>query len=236
MPFAIIIIPVYNHAEGLGAVLDGCLRYFPAREIMVVDDGSTDYSSAEAGRRRVHLRRHGHNLGKGRALITGFNWALEHGAEWVICLDADGQHRPEEIPMFLRAAREHDYDLILGIRQFRQARIPWTRLLSNRFSAAVLSKLTGQAIADSQCGYRMIRMDLIRKMELKSNDYMIESEMLLQASKLKARFGFVPIAAVYRGEKSHIRSIRIVGRFFRTIWRTRDLWSGLIRERRARPA
>lgn len=224
MPFSMIIVPVYNHAEGLGGVLDGCLRYFPASEILVIDDGSTDFSYAEAGKRRVHLRRHGHNMGKGRAMITGFNWALEHGAEWVIALDADGQHRPQELPAFLRAAKEDQYDLILGIRQFAQARIPLTRLLSNKFSAAVLSKLVGQPIADSQCGYRMIRADLLRKMDFNANDYMIESEMLLLAARLNARFGFVPIAAVYNGEKSHIRNVKIVVRFFRTLWRTRHLW------------
>ena len=102
--------------------------------------------------------------------------------------------------------------------------MPLDRRLSNGLSSRLLSLVTGVRLFDVQCGYRMIRADLLRKMDFKANDYMIESEMLLLGARLKARFGFVPIAAVYNGEKSHIRSFKIVFRFFKTLWRTRHLW------------
>lgn len=217
MPFAIALIPVYNHASKIGAVLDGCLRHFKPEEILVVDDGSTDFSAAEAGKRIVHIRRHSTNLGKGRALVTGYNWAVLHDVEWVLTLDADGQHRPEEIPLFLEKAGQNRWDYLVGVRAFKAGKMPLHRFFSNTISSKLISHAAGISIPDSQCGYRMIRTSLLRQMNLKSVDYMIETEMLLLAAKLKASIEFVPVSIVYQDEKSHIKNLRITMRFIKTI-------------------
>lgn len=219
----IAVIPVYNHASKIGAVIDGCLKHFPASDILVVDDGSTDFSAAEAGKRLVHIRRHGNNMGKGRALITGFNWACEHGAEWVLTLDADGQHAPGEIPLFIRSAKQGNYDLISGARKISLSQMPLPRYFSNRMSSAILARLTKVPILDSQCGYRITKTGLYKKIHFRANDYMLETEILIQAARMQARIGFIPISTIYGDEKSHIRSFKIVKRFFQTLWQYQKL-------------
>lgn len=224
MPFCIALIPVYNHADKIGAVLDGCLKHLNADNILVIDDGSTDFSSGEAGRRSVHLRRHEKNFGKGKALITGFNWAMQNNAEWVLTLDADGQHSPQEIPLFLEAAKKNQADFIIGGREISLKKMPLTRVFSNTITSRTLSHFTGLSIRDSQCGFRMIRTALLKQMNLNTNDYLLETEMILFAARLKASIDFIPISTVYNGEKSHMRNLAVILRFIKTIWQNRSLY------------
>ena len=221
MPSVLAVIPVYNHASGIGAVIDGCLEHIDRDHVLVVDDGSTDFSAAVAGSRLVHIRRHERNMGKGRALITGFNYAILRDVEWVLTLDADGQHLPGEIPLFLKAAEADRYDIIIGSRARLFTKMPIPRIFSNTVTSKVLSYFTGQKIEDSQCGYRIIKTDLLRKMVFKTSDYLLETEILLLAAQLGARIGFVPVTTRYAGEKSHMNNMRAISRFVTTVWMNR---------------
>jgi glycosyltransferase involved in cell wall biosynthesis len=228
----LVVIPVYNHGDKLGAVLDGCLRFFGPEDILVVDDGSTDNSSVEAQKRMVHLRKHQTNLGKGRALITGFDFAIERSAAWVLTLDADGQHLPEEIPQFLEAAESGKFAFIIGNRKKTPGKMPLHRICSNVLTSKLLSKVTGQNIPDSQSGYRMIQTELIKRMHFQSYDFILETEMILSAVRLGAKLRFVPISTVYRDEKSHMRNTKTMEGFIKTIYKNRKRYMQLLSKKK----
>ena len=131
----IALIPAYNEADGIAAVVTAALRYLP---VFVVDDGSTDETAvrveqAGASVSSEHVLfgvlRQVPNQGKGAALKAGFRWAVERGCDAVLTLDGDGQHDPNEIPKFLSAYRELNADLVIGQRDFSQ--MPPVRRLAN---------------------------------------------------------------------------------------------------------
>ncbi len=227
MPFAIILIPVYNHKKKIGAVLDGCLNYFAPKDILVVDDGSTDGSALEAEKRGVNIITHTKNTGKGSALISGFAWGIKHDAQWILTMDADGQHNPDEIPFFLQEAKKDSYDMLIGNRDFSIKSMPLKRSLSNRITSKILSILLKQEISDSQNGFRMIKTDVIKKIDVESSDFILETEMIINASVAGFNIGFVPISTIYSGEKSHMSNFSTTIRFIKTIWFNRKVYSAL---------
>lgn len=230
-PFAVLIIPVFNHADKIGGVLEGAVKHFPASDILVVNDGSTDHSAEAAQKVGVNVISLSPNQGKGRALTEGFRWAAKREADWVVTMDADGQHSPEEIPRFLSAAQEKNWDFIIGARSFSMGKMPFPRSLSNRLTSRLLSWATGQPVLDSQCGFRAIQTRLLTRMQLHAKDYILETEMILQASAIQSSLGWIPVSTRYCGEKSHMRNMRTIFRFAATLWKNRAVY-----RRYARPA
>lgn len=162
----------------------------------------------------AHAVSHGENRGKGAALRTGFSWMLarEYGA--VIAMDADGQHDPDELPDFQAALAKGDADLLVGNRMHHPEDMPFARVVTNRVMSGMISRLAGQSVPDSQCGYRALTRELVRKLRLSTDRYEIESEMILETARLGMRIGSVPIRCRYGGEKSRIRPVRDTLRFF----------------------
>lgn len=111
VPRLLALIPAYNEAERVGAVVTATRAYLP---VLVVDDGSTDGTARLAEEAGATVLRQWPNQGKGAALRAGFRWALQAGYEAVIMLDADGQHDPAEIPSFLRLYSAQGADLLIG--------------------------------------------------------------------------------------------------------------------------
>jgi len=218
------IIPALDAAAHLPALLEEIRRCQPEVRLLVVDDGSRDGTAAAARAGGAEVVRHAVNRGKGAALATGFAWALEHGWEWAFTLDADGQHLPAEMELFLERARDGDCDVVVGDRMAVPAGMPWLRRVTNRFTSAVVSRLAGQRIPDSQCGYRLLRVDRLRGLRLTTSRYDTESEILVRLARRGCRVGAAPITSVYGQESSAIRPLRDTARFFRLVAR-------LLRER-----
>lgn len=210
----LILIPAFNAAKYLGAVLQKCP--YP---VLVIDDGSTDATAAVARQHGARVLRHDRNRGKGAALRSGFQAALKSGASAVITLDADGQHEPRFIPEFLLEAERTTAAVLVGVRQ--RSAMPWARRLSNSVTSAILSWCTGEPIPDSQCGYRYIHSSVLEAVELRSDRYQAESEFLLRAVRLGFGIGAVPISTVYAGESSHIRHLRDTWNFVQLVVRSR---------------
>ena len=213
-----VAIPAYNAVQTLERVLREVLEYVDAREVVVVDDGSTDSTFECASRAGVKVLRHERNRGKGAALQTAFAYVREHtSARGLISLDADGQHLPQELPKFAAAFAEakcKEMGAIIGCRSFHPSVMPLPRIMSNRMTSALLSWKIGQKIEDSQCGYRLYSRKLIDQVYgLQTSGYETESEILIQGGRAGLKFYFIPIATVYAGEKSHIRGARDIARF-----------------------
>ncbi len=207
-----IIIPAYNCAVALGQVLAGIRSIAGQVAVMVVDDGSTDETRYVPDEYDCRCIRHEKRKGKGAALRTALAWAASHEYEYAITMDADGQHAAADLPAFFAASG----DLAIGKRSFTPGVMPCTRIFSNRISSFLLTKLTRTVIADSQCGYRKIRLDAIQGFKSATNGYQFETEMVLYvALARKGRIVNVPVRTIYEGQKSYIRHLPDMGEFIR---------------------
>jgi glycosyltransferase involved in cell wall biosynthesis len=200
------VIPAYQCTATVGAVVSG-LRAVLA-EVVVVDDGSTDATSAAAASAGATVIRLASNQGKGAALRAGIDRALASGPEALALLDADGQHDPRELPALLAAWDARRPDLVIGSRLHDPARFPRARYWTNYIGSRILSRMTGFELEDSQSGYRLLAADLARRLALCSCGYAIESEMLIKAARAGARLEHVPVRAIYNGAGSHYQPLR----------------------------
>ncbi|MDD5626954.1 MAG: glycosyltransferase family 2 protein [Patescibacteria group bacterium] len=188
-----VIIPAYNEAARIGAVLEGAEKY--CRNIIVVDDGSDDETSEVAKRHKIIVLRHKVNLGKGAALKTGSKAALKLGAKILVFMDADGQHQAEDIPHFIQGIKE-GYDLVIGMRRFNR-RMPFSMLVGNKIFSRLIYYLYNFNLPDTQCGFRALRASVYFKIQWMAQGYEVETEMLLSALRKKLRCAAIPIQAIY---------------------------------------
>jgi glycosyltransferase involved in cell wall biosynthesis len=213
------IVPAYREAARIGGVVAGVLRH--VRDVIVVDDGSGDETAAAAGKAGALVVQHPRNMGKGAALNTGFETARGRGFDVMITLDADGQHGPDEIPRFIEAYVRTGIPVLIGNRMWDTARMPLVRRLTNRFMSWLLSREMGQYVADTQCGFRLYRGDVIPFVSAESQRFAAESEILLHIAARGIRMDSVPISTIYRDEKSKINPLRDALRFFDMLARYR---------------
>lgn len=211
------LIPAYNEAERIAAVIAETRAHLPA---LVIDDGSTDETPQVAEKAGATVLRQDPNQGKGAALRAGFRWALEHGYEAVVMLDADGQHDPAEIPLFLESYYERGSDLVIGQRDF--SRMPFPRNFSNRLGTWLFSWALGQYAPDNQSGYRLLSRRLIEAtLESREQGFEFEVEMIVTCVLQGYRLDWVPISTIYAGETSHIRPLPHIRHFMRITASTR---------------
>lgn len=208
-----VLIPALNASATIVDLVLGIRKYVPRGDIIVVDDGSCDYTGQLAQKAGAIVLHHRKNRGKGAALRTGFQHIIGECFNGVIVLDADGQHDRRFIPAFLKRARRGDSDILIGSRMGRIGQMPWVRVVTNRITSAFISALARQKIPDSQSGYRYIRVDVLRELRLKTSHYDTESELLIQAGRMGHQIDSIPISSIYRGEKSAIRAGRDTLRF-----------------------
>ena len=213
------VVPAFDAAPTLGAVLAGLRTALPGAWLIVVDDGSTDRTSDVARQGADETVRFAANLGKGAALRAGFARALAAGAARVLTVDADGQHDPASAPALV-AALAHA-DVVVGARARSSSRMPLRRRLSNALSARAISACAGCELPDSQSGFRAIRADVLRRVQASGDRYEFETDFLIRAGRAGCRIASVPIATIY-GAPSHFREISDAVRVVRTIWRHRD--------------
>jgi glycosyltransferase involved in cell wall biosynthesis len=214
------VIPSYNVGDRLRDVLSKTLGHLPKDRIYVVDDGSTD-NTAEVVRQTGVIRLfHEKNTGKGAALRTGISHALDDATEAIFIIDGDGQHDPNRIPAFLNLMEESRCDAVFGTRQFPLGKMPFDRIISNTLSSLIVSATVKQKIRDSQCGYRLYRAEVLRKMQIVSDKFEVETEMLIKTIQLGFRIQTCAIPTVYFGSGSHIHRFTDTYRFCRLIFRS----------------
>ena len=202
---AAAVIPALNEAATIARVVTGIAPHVAL--VVVVDDGSSDGTAELARQAGATVITHAGNRGKGTAVRSGLAQVLAGDYTHVVMLDGDLQHLPDEAPRLLEAARETGADLVVGERQFRRHEMPAARYHANRIGSRALSSFMGVHLGDTQCGYRVFRTDLVRRMKLRASGYDIETEMLVKAGRLGGTIVHVPVSAVY-GAKSKLRPVR----------------------------
>jgi glycosyltransferase involved in cell wall biosynthesis len=214
-----IVIPAYNEEDRLSSVLSNVLRHIPKKRVYVVDDGSTDSTPDIAREHAVNLIQHKANLGKGRALKTGFERAIPDNMEAIITLDGDGQHDPDYIPRFIKKMTESGCDAVFGVRHFHIGEMPLDRVFSNGMSSVSVSLVAGKRVHDSQCGYRMFRTSRLKHMPIISKRFEIETEMAIRTVWEKWKIASCPIPIKYGESRSYINRATDTYRFCRLLIR-----------------
>jgi glycosyltransferase involved in cell wall biosynthesis len=191
--------------------------------VLVVDDGSPDRTSDEARAAGVEVIKHERNGGKGAAIKTGLRELTSRpGVAWVLILDGDGQHLPEEIPHFLTAANQSNAELIVGNRMGDTRTMPFVRKLTNLTMSWLISRVSGQEIPDSQCGFRLFSRELATAfLEVPTTGFDFESEMLVLAARRGVRISAASVSTVYGDEVSKIHPVRDTIRFLKLLARMR---------------
>ena len=215
------LIPAYNEGIHIKKVITESLTHLP---VLVVDDGSKDNTVELVKETAAEVVLVKPNQGKGNALKTGFRWALEQDYDGVLTLDADGQHDPQEIPLFLHSLEKENADLIIGCRNFSE--MPFSRKFANSFGKILFSWAMRQPIEDNQSGYRYISKALIEKMlDTSESGFEFEVEMILICLQNNMNLAWVPIKTIYADEKSHIKPIKHMIKFISLVLRVRHATS-----------
>ena len=213
------LIPAYREAVHIGEVVRRVCEQLGT--VLVIDDGSPDATADCARQAGAEVIVHAQNAGKGAAIKTGLRVLLERKFDYVLILDADGQHLPEEIGRFLSAAAEGACGIFIGNRMNATQGMPWCRWFTNHMMSWMISRLCRQPIPDSQCGFRMIHREVIPHLFCESNSYDYETEMLLIVARSGYRIGNVPVTTVYGNETSKIKPVRDGIRFWKLLKRYR---------------
>ncbi len=212
-----VVLPAYREGARVAAVISGCLTHVD--KVLVVDDFSPDDTSAQAAAAGAEVIRHDSNRGKGAALKTGFAHLRSLGFTYAIALDADGQHDPERIPAFIAASTAPGVLLVLGNR-FQDVRgMPFLRRNTNRLMSWLISRICRTPVPDSQCGYRLVRLDNPVLYSAQADHFEYESEVLILTARAGGRIISVPVPTTYGEEQSKIRPWADSKRFLRLLLR-----------------
>ena len=226
------VIPAYQDEKHIGDIAGRTRQRLD--HVLVVDDGSTDQTAERAREAGAEVVVHPENRGKGEAIKTGLeHWFAEphrsgHGPDrqitWAILLDSDGQHLPEEIDRFLLAAVDAPRStFFIGNRMNDVGRMPLIRRVVNRYMSKEISRVCGQEIPDTQCGFRMLSRQLAPHLRGGGHRFDYDTEMLIIASRTGYGIESVPITTIYTDQVSKIHPLRDAIRFVKLMRRYRRL-------------
>lgn len=211
----VAIIPCFNEAACIRRVVTEVQKFLP--RVIVVDDGSTDTTAAEAKAAGAEVIPLPKNSGKGAALRHGWQRARELGFQWILMLDGDGQHATVEVPDFFDQAQTTGATLVIGNRMTNPGAMPFIRRWANQWMSRRISTLTGVKLPDSQCGFRLAHLETLLRLPFQANRFEIESAMLVAFLAAEKKVEFVPIRTIYENQASSINPLTDSFRWLR--WR-----------------
>jgi glycosyltransferase involved in cell wall biosynthesis len=198
-----IIIPAYNEATVIGAVLDKLLKDLRNTglnkvSVVVINDGSKDNTAAEVTKRPgVKLVSHLLNSGAGAAIRTGLSYARDSGSYYAVTMDADGQHDSQEMARVLQELMKNKSDIVIGSRLINAGGMPWYRVMLNKGGGLFTFLLFGIYVGDSQSGLRGFNRKALKKITFHSNNYTYNSELMWRIKQNGLRVKEIPIQAIY---------------------------------------
>mgnify|MGYP001818825400 CR=1 FL=1 len=227
----LVVMPTYNEAANLAAIVPAVLDQDPRIDVLVVDDASPDGTgdladgmAAESS--RIHVVHREGKQGLGSAYLRGFEWGLERGYEFLIEMDSDHSHDPKYLPDLLNAV-EGDLDLVIGSRYVRGVNVvnwPMSRLLLSWFANRYARVVTGLPLSDATAGFKCFRREVLESIDFDrvgSTGYAFQIEMDFRAWKNGFRVGEVPIVFVDRVEGESKMSGKIVREAVWRVWALR---------------
>ena len=212
------VIPAYNEQKNIADIVKKTKKY--VGNVIVVDDGSTDKTNEFGEKSGAVVLRHIINLGKGATLKTGCDFAIKKGAKFIIVLDADAQHKPEDIPRFIEKLKK--YDIVFSYRKASR-KMPFVLHFGNWLISNIVMILYNISLNDTQCGFRAFSREAYKKIRWNVSDYSMESEMIAKAGKQKLKYVQIPIQTIYSDKykgTTIIDGIKIVLNMF--WWRLAD--------------
>jgi dolichol-phosphate mannosyltransferase len=224
---SLVIIPTYNEAHNIGRILTRLMALNMSVHVLVVDDGSPDGTASIVGNHqkempgRIHLLRREGKLGLGTAYVAGFKYALEHSYRFIVEMDADFSHDPDDVPRLIEVLQNDESDVAIGSRYHNGISIvnwPLSRLILS-YSANLYARIiTGLPIKDTTAGFKAFKREVLETINLdriKSNGYSFQIEMHFRA--MKAGFRLKEVSIIFRerteGVSKMSRSI-----IFEAIW------------------
>ncbi|MFW5501544.1 MAG: DUF2062 domain-containing protein [Maridesulfovibrio sp.] len=190
----LIVIPVYNHGATLREVARRALNY---GEVLIIDDGSTDGGSDKVRDLDLTVVSHSENLGKGQAILTAADKARELGKTHIITIDADGQHFPEDLPIFLEAIEQSPEAIFVGSRNFEGQNVPGASKFGRSFSNFWLRVQTGIKLSDVQSGFRAYPLEIFSVVNTSETRYAFEVEILVKSAWAGYELKDLPIEVHY---------------------------------------
>ncbi|MDE5796217.1 MAG: polyprenol monophosphomannose synthase [Muribaculaceae bacterium] len=210
MSDALVIIPTYNEIENISNIIDAVMALPEGFDVLVIDDGSPD-GTADAVRNkieqysdRVHLECRAGKLGLGTAYIHGFRWALNHGYDYVIEMDADFSHNPADLPRLYAECRDRGADVCVGSRYISGVNVvnwPMGRVLMSYFASAYVRFVTRMPLRDATAGFVCYRRRVLENIGLDSiqfKGYAFQIEMKFKSWRSKYKVVEIPIVFVNR--------------------------------------
>jgi glycosyltransferase involved in cell wall biosynthesis len=195
----LVAIPVYNEEKHVDSVLRRVARH--AREVLVIDDGSTDCTPLLLAKHPVEVIRHAANRGYGRSMQDAFRWGVFDGFDWVVTMDCDEQHEPAAIPQFLAAIDQDTHDVISGSRYMPHSctvgHPPPDRQAINAQITAELNDRLGLGLTDSFCGFKAYRVEAVKELRLDVDGYAFPMQFWVQAVAAGLRVREVPVKLIY---------------------------------------
>lgn len=219
----VAVIPCFNEAQTIASLVHSIRRHLP--NIVVVDDGSRDNTAKLAANAGAMVVSHPRNLGKGTAVKTGLTTAMRKGFDRALLMDGDGQHQPGDMAAFVQKAETTRAALVIGNRMQDARSIPWLRRQVNRWMSRQISRRVGTYLPDTQCGFRLVDLQIWAALPCHARRFEIESEMLIAFLDAGCRVDFVPIKVIGRAAHSHINPLT-------DSWRWCKWWRSLPASRR----
>ncbi|WP_419174924.1 glycosyltransferase family 2 protein [Desulfosediminicola sp.] len=215
-----VLMPAYNEEKSIGRTVRRVRELYPDFEILVVDDGSTDKTVQEAMDAGANVWPHPYNIGNGAAIKSGLRVAK---GEWIVMMDADGQHNPEDIKLLLE--HKERYDLVVGARS-KKSKTSLHRDLANTFYNKIASYVTKFRIEDLTSGFRLVRRRVVADfIYLLPNTFSYPTTLTMAYLRMGRSLKYVPIVSKKRVGKSKIRLIEDGIRFLLIIFKIATLFS-----------
>jgi len=206
---SLILIPIYNEQKHIFNVLREVRKYSP-EDLLVINDGSTDESkdiveeiaSCAKLKGKVSIINHPENEGYGKSLIDGINFARDNHYRHLLTLDCDEQHEPELIPQFFKEIKKEKFDIVSGSRYLSFPKQidspPEDRYTINRKITGLINEITGYGLTDSFCGFKVYRMESLKKLELTEKGYGLPLQLWIQAYKNNLTVKELPVSMIYK--------------------------------------
>jgi dolichol-phosphate mannosyltransferase len=228
MPKTLVVTPTYNEADNIERLINAVLSQDPSVESLIVDDNSPDGTSKiveklQQSNNRIHLIKRAGKMGLGTAYVAGFKYAIENNYDYVMEMDADFSHDPNEIPNFLKSIKE--FDLVLGSRYINGVRIlnwPIRRLILSYGASLYTRIITGMTIKDTTGGFKCFRIGVLKSINLDnihSNGYAFQIEMNYKVWKKGFKIFELPITFVDRTHGISKMSKKIVYEAVLLVWK-----------------